>query len=320
MIVITSLLAAVVPILFYLFLLWKYDRYDPEPLGLYFRNFLWGAVGAVFLAIIGTEMLTFATYLVYSDEKTISLLQTVAYAPLIEEATKGLFLFGTVISRKFDNMTDGIVYGGAIGLGFGMTENFLYFINYGETVVGWIMLVIIRTLFTAVMHCVTTGTFGAFLGYAKFAPAAKKFMFPVFGFVIAVFIHFAWNFSVSFESTSLIGFLFLILTISLFLGTFARSISMERKMIFSELSEESTLGLIPPEHLDILNSKIRENAGWIDESIRKNYISLATTLAFRKMQARNSAGYNRLFYQSEVAEHRNKISELLAKPELLADL
>lgn len=314
MIVITSFFAAVIPIAVYLFLLWKYDRYDPEPLGLYLKNFFWGAAGAIFLAIIGTELVTAVFLFFISDAKTIDILQTIAFAPLVEETTKGLFLFGTVMSRKFDNMTDGIVYGGAIGLGFGMTENFLYFTTYGDTFSNWLFLVIIRTLFTAVMHCVTTGTFGAFLGYAKFAPPAKKFTFPVFGFVIAVFIHFAWNFSVSFDNTSLLGILFLIITILIFLGTFAKSISLERKMIFNELSEESDLGLIPKEHLNILNSTVREQAGWINEPIRKNYISLATTLAFRKMQARNSVGYNKLFYQSEIVVHRNKIAEILGKP------
>lgn len=319
MIIITSLFAAVIPILIYLFLLWKYDKYDPEPLGLYLKNFVWGAAGAIFLAIIGTQIVTSVFQIFLSDPGKIDFLQTVAFAPFVEEMTKGIFLFGTVMSRKFDNMTDGIVYGGAIGLGFGMTENFLYFTTYGESLTGWLFLVIVRTLFTAVMHCVATGTFGAFLGYAKFAPPLKKFTFPVIGFLVAVFIHFAWNFSVSFEGTSLIGILFLIITISIFIATFYLSISNESKMIFRELSEESDKGLIPKEHLHILDSSNREQIGWIDERIRKNYITLATTLAFRKMQERNSSGFNKLFYQSEIVVHRNKIAELLGKTEFVSN-
>ena len=100
--------------------------------------------------------------------------QWAVVAPFVEEITKGAFLLFTIRSNKFDNITDGIVYGGAIGLGFGMTENFLYFILYGNTLVNWITIVIIRTLFSAVMHCVATATFGAFLAYSKYKKTLVK--------------------------------------------------------------------------------------------------------------------------------------------------
>lgn len=311
MIEFVSLLAAVIPIGLYAFFLWKFDKYDPEPIGLYLKNFFWGAFGAVILAIIGTESVGFIVSFFIHDPIAFDQFQTIISAPFVEEFTKGVFLFGTVLSRKFDNTTDGIVYGGAIGFGFGMTENFLYFISYTESLESWIFLVIIRTLFTAVMHCVSTATFGAFLGYAKFSPPIKKFTMPFIGFFVAVFIHSAWNFSVSFESTTLIGGIFLVFTIGLFIAIFRMSVSNESKMIYKELSEESDLGLIPFQHLHILNSELRNKLGWIDESIRKEYVKSAITLAFRKMQERNSTGFNRLFYQSEIFHFRNKIRDIL---------
>ena len=91
----------------------------------------------------------------------------IVVAPIVEEITKGLFLLITITNKKFDNITDGIVYGGAIGLGFGMTENFLYFVSYGESISNWIMLVIVRSLFSAVMHCVSTATLGRFSWSSK---------------------------------------------------------------------------------------------------------------------------------------------------------
>jgi len=53
----------------------------------------------------------------------------VLVAPLVEETTKGIYLFKTAKGFEIDNITDGLVYGGAIGLGFGMTENFFYFLS-----------------------------------------------------------------------------------------------------------------------------------------------------------------------------------------------
>ena len=51
--VLASVLAALIPILIYLYLIWRYDRFDPEPVSLYLKNFIWGAVGAILLSIVG---------------------------------------------------------------------------------------------------------------------------------------------------------------------------------------------------------------------------------------------------------------------------
>ena len=313
MLYIVSFFAAVIPILLYLLIVYKIDKYDPEPIGLYMKNFFWGALGAIFLALIGSGTVSFLLT-PFINPYALDSLQTFIIAPFVEEFTKGLFLFGTVLNRKFDNTTDGLVYGASIGLGFGMTENFLYFISYANLPETWIYVVIIRTLFTAVMHAVSTGTFGAFLGYAKFAGLTRKFSFPIIGYFLAVAIHSAWNITVSFEETTLIGFLFLFVSILIFIAIFLQSVRSESVLIKNELYEEYVNGLIPFEHLAILSSTLRNQIGWVEERIRKEYIRAATNLAFRKAQERNSTGYNKLFYHSEVFHNRNKLAELLNKP------
>jgi hypothetical protein len=220
-----------------------------------------------------------------------------------------------VTSRKFDNMTDGLVFGGAIGLGFGMTENFLYFITYNSSMTAWVSLVIIRTLFSAVMHCVATATFGAFLGYVKFKNIYYKLTFPILGLASAIFIHSAWNFTISFGKTELLGFIFMIITILIFIVMFYISVQSERKLIYRELLEEAENGLIPITHLAILNSPGRNKFGWIDENIRKIYVQAATTLALRKMQVKNTSGHNRVYYENDVRYYRDYIQSLLAGSE-----
>ena len=164
--IISSAIAALVPMFVYLLLIWRLDQYDREPFILVIRNYLWGALGAIFFALVGSYILSFFVSIFVHNTERLIRIETLVIAPIVEETTKGIFLFLTISSRKFDNMTDGIVYGGAIGLGFGMTENFLYFIANAGSFTTWVSLVIIRTLFTAVMHCVSTATLGAFLGYA----------------------------------------------------------------------------------------------------------------------------------------------------------
>jgi protease PrsW len=309
--VLASALAAFIPMVLYMLLIWWYDRYDREPLGLVIKNFLWGAIGAVILAIIWSGLLSFMISFVIPDELSRSRVETIIIAPFVEEITKGIFLLITVFSRKFDNITDGIVYGGAIGLGFGMTENFFYFVGFGDTFQNWISIVIIRSLFSAVMHCVCTATFGAFIGYAKFKSIYYKLTFPFIGLGLAMFIHAAWNFSVSFNSTAILGFIFLFFTIIIFISFFSISVLQEKKVIYRELLEEVDSGLIPVDHITILNSGKRNKAGWVNEPVRKRYVKAATRLAFRKMQLKNSFGRNRIFYETEVNSYRTEIYNLL---------
>lgn len=312
MLIFFSALAAIIPMTIYLILIWRFDRYDREPFGMVLANYLWGAIGAIFLAVIGSVILTFFISLFVKDETRLGLFGAIAVAPFVEEITKGIFLLITVSNRKFDNITDGIVYGGAIGLGFGMTENFLYFVGNSDNLVSWIYIIIVRTLFSAVMHCVSTATLGAFLGYSKFMSRDRRIFYAFVGLSIAMFIHAAWNSFVSFQSTAPLGFLFLFITILIFIAVFTISIARERKIIFNELSEEVTNGIIPATHLNILSSSIREKAGWIPEDIRKDYIKSATTLAFRKLQARNSKGASRVYYENDIDNYRRFISFLLS--------
>ncbi|RPI66359.1 MAG: protease PrsW [Ignavibacteriales bacterium] len=312
MFIILSAAAAIFPMIVYLYLIWRFDRYDKEPVPMVLRNYLWGGLGAIVFSIIGSDLLYAGISLFITDEIQLNYIQTVLIAPVVEESTKGIFLFLTIAGKKFDNITDGIVYGGAIGLGFGMTENFLYFITYGDTFQNWIMIVVVRTLFSGVMHCVSTATLGAFLGYAKFRDFGIKILSAGAGFSIAVFIHFLWNLSVSYQDTTLLGFIFLGASVIVMFVVFSISVAGEKKIIFNELSEEVTNGLIPADHLLILNSSKRKKFGWIDENIRRLYVIAATTLAFRKMQYKNSNGKQKLFCEREIEYYRSYIQLLLS--------
>jgi RsiW-degrading membrane proteinase PrsW (M82 family) len=311
MYIILSGIAAITPMTFYLYLIWKMDKYDREPIRLVLLNYLWGALGAVVLAIISSIILTTLIGFFIRDEFGLDIFGAVIIAPFVEEITKGVFLLITISSRKFDNLTDGIVYGGAIGLGFGMTENFLYFISNFADMSDWISLVIVRTLFSGVMHLVCTATLGAFLGLSKFMITPIRILLGIIGLLIAMLIHSLWNLFVSFESTVLLGFIFLIFTVIIFIIVFRLSLRSERRLIFNELYEESELGLVPHHHLKFLSSPQRDKKGWIEEQIRIPYIRFATTLAFRKRQLRLSKGSLRNFYYAEVQNYKNLIYNLL---------
>ncbi|MFA3781976.1 PrsW family intramembrane metalloprotease [Melioribacteraceae bacterium 4301-Me] len=296
--------------LIYLIIIWKMDKYEREPLINVIVHFLWGAFGAIFFAVAGSS---FFNFLFATKNNTPPLIvQSVIFAPFTEEIAKGSFLLKTVTDKKFDNLIDGLVYGGAIGLGFGMTENFIYYLSYGTTFYAWLQLVIIRSGFSAVMHCISTAALGAFLAIAKFSENSIKFLLPIFGFLIAMVIHSIWNLSVSFVNTYIWGTIFIFLLIIFFISLFKFFIVKERKIILRELTEEANMNLIPFSHLSILSSKSRLKKGWIDERIRKLYVRTAIKLAFRKAQFKISNGYKKLYYENEIKQCRNLISDLLS--------
>lgn len=304
----SSLIAAAVPMIIYLIFIWRLDKYEREPFGKVVKHFLWGAFGAVVLAIIFSSLLNATFGLIIPKANVVSFFSTVIVAPFVEEIVKGIYLLRTYSKNYFDNLTDGLVYGGAIGLGFGMTENLLYFTSYDDTFAQWISIVITRSIFSAVMHGIATATVGAFLAKAKFTITASKYLYLFLGLCIAMSFHATWNLSLTFDFTYLLGILFMILLIFSFLILFRFSLNSERKIISQELSNE--LNSIYPLEAT-LSSDIGTTNRFASKYLRKKYTNFTTKLAFRKFQARNSEGTQREYYLTEIDLYRKKIEELI---------
>ncbi len=307
-----SLLASVVPMLTYVIIIWWLDRNEREPLKLVFIHFFWGAVGAVILGLIWSISLHGILKLYIPNEAVHELAGTILIAPVIEEITKGIFLLIMLSYRSYDNITDGFVYGSAIGLGFGMSENFLYFISHSADYNSWIYLVVIRTFLTALIHCSSTGLFGLALGYAKLKPRIQKYFIGFIGLIGAIFLHAFWNASVSFSETFLLGIVYGISVILMIFLLFLSSVYLEQKIILRELNEESDNNFFNPKYLSVIPYySVRRKHGWIDESLRKEYIRAATSLAFRKMQYKQlKSGWRKELYKTEIDFLRNKISDM----------
>jgi protease PrsW len=309
-----SLLIAAIPMVFYLMVIWKLDRYDREPIWLVTLNFLWGAVGAVIFGYIGSLLLLKSLTPMFYTSIGENQIGAIIVAPVIEEIAKGAFLlFVTSPLKDFDNMTDGVVYGASIGLGFGMTENFLYFFYATQNIEQLLQLIIIRSILSAVMHACSTAAFGAFIGYAKFHSKKSKKWLIFTGFVVAMLIHFVWNYSVTIGNIFIIGALFVGSAVIVIFILFQVSLSNESKLIKNELADEANLGTIPVEHLNYLPyTHLRSRKGWLNPSVNQDkYIKIATNLAFRKQQSKTCPERRKAFYIQEIEDAREEISHLL---------
>lgn len=322
---ILSVVCASVPILGFLFLLWWLDRHDREPLWLFLLTFAWGAIGAVLLAMIGSS-LAMAPLGALIGPEAADRWSAVLIAPLVEEPTKALILFAVALSRHFDNASDGFVYGAAAGLGFGMTENFLYFTSVAATgdLAGWVQVVVVRTLFSAVMHACATACVGAMLGFARFRGWHWKLAALPVGFGTAIGIHALWNGlltldEISGSSTwSTWNFVVFPIEALVLFVVFQLSLLEERAILRRELADEVHQGLLPAEHAVAMGNWLRRaRADWVPPGVpHRSYVRAATTLAIRKHQCRYASRSAYAFYADDVMRLRHEVKALLALGDL----
>src|SRR5215471_2100990 len=130
---IIGMICATLPVPIYVMLLLWIDRYESEPLWMLATAFFWGALVAIFIAIIlntiNGEIAAAAT----QSRQIGQNFGAVISAPIVEESAKAFILLLLFFLKRdeFDGIVDGVVYAGMVGLGFAMTENILY---YGRAV------------------------------------------------------------------------------------------------------------------------------------------------------------------------------------------
>jgi len=306
----SSFLAAFIPMTAYLIIIWRLDRYEREPFTKVLKHFIWGAVGAIFFGFIFSILLSSTIQIFTTEQTIISFMGAVIIAPITEEIVKAAYLFRSYRKSYFDNITDGLVYGGAIGLGFGMTENLLYFSVYDTNLTQWISVVITRSIFSAVMHAIATATVGAFLSKMKFTTNSKKYIYPFIGLALAMLFHATWNFSLTFDFTYYLGLLFMLCLIMCFFFVFNSSLKNEQLIIIEELKNEISLkntdDFIPDSKFNLREFTKRIKS----KKERKRFTNFATKLAFRKLQARKSEGIQKDKYLTDIEVLRNKLTEI----------
>ncbi len=194
---IIGFICATLPVPIYIMLLLWIVRYESEPLWMLITAFLWGALVAVFIAIIlntiNGAIVAAATHSAQIGEN----FGAVISAPIVEEGSKAFILLVLFLWKKdeFDGIVDGIVYAGMVGLGFAMTENILY---YGRAVQGGAgaltFIFILRGMAAPFSHPLFTSMTGIGLGWSRQSNNTfVKIVMPFLCFMLAVLLHATWN-------------------------------------------------------------------------------------------------------------------------------
>lgn len=177
-----SLLALAPPIGFLIYIL-RYDRVEPEPMGYVARMLFLGAFTVVPAALI--EGVLLESLLFTGDGLTQAGLQSFLVIAPVEEVLKLLVvLLFAWRSRNFNEPNDGIVYAGAVSIGFAMSENVLYVLEHGFGVG------IARALTAIPGHTFTGVLMGRFVGMARFAqPRGRRIGNMAAGLLLAWLLH-----------------------------------------------------------------------------------------------------------------------------------
>lgn len=199
---------AFIPALFWFFIFLREDRADPEPKRLIIKLFLLGGVSGIAAAILefsATRILPsslgegvanfFAdpTLSLPSTSLLVFIIVVVILFAAVEETLKITVVKEFAFYHShFRQVVDGAIFGISAGLGFATLENIGYFFeaNATEGIGALITVFFLRFFASTLLHAITTGISGYYLGKAKFSKNKKVFWQ---GLIAAILIHSAFN-------------------------------------------------------------------------------------------------------------------------------
>ncbi|MDO4613936.1 MAG: PrsW family intramembrane metalloprotease [Actinomycetaceae bacterium] len=189
-----AFIAAVVPLVVVAATLCHLDRWEPEPPGLLVLAVAWGSGVATSLALVASYTGQAALVSFIPKASQAEELMVTIQAPLVEEALKGLGVVVLVVGarEKVSAPLDGIVIAGLVGAGFAFTENILYFVQAGESVVVVFVLRAIASPFCHSMFTSFTGLAVA-MGLTRMSRRRDRAGVAAVGLATAVVLHAAWN-------------------------------------------------------------------------------------------------------------------------------
>jgi RsiW-degrading membrane proteinase PrsW (M82 family) len=187
------LILGILPMVVYALILWWFDRYEKEPLGLLIAAFLWGAVPAIIFSLVAQLALDVPVSYFVSPLAS-DLIGATVVAPVTEEVFKGgaLLLLVLFFRKEIDSPLDGIIYGGLVGFGFAAVENVFYFAGaFAESGLGELaFLTIFRAFLFGLNHALFTSLTGLGLALARTASNwLVKVGAPVMGLLLGITAH-----------------------------------------------------------------------------------------------------------------------------------
>lgn len=181
-----------------------HDRGEKEPVSALWAAAGFGILGIIVAAPVEHWLIPIKLVNGSGGQALGAILVAMMGVGLIEELSKflplALFIYP---KRYFNEHTDGIIYFVIAGLAFGVPENILYAMQFGDTVG------LARIVLTPLFHATTTSMVGYFL--AKSKVEHKPLTKPALALVGAILLHGLYDFGLS-SGNSLLVILSLMIT------------------------------------------------------------------------------------------------------------
>ena len=241
------------------------DRRRPVSPQLMAVVLMWGSCVATLMALKVNE---FAVGRLSVDQSQ-TVRGAVFVAPWVEEAAKGLVVFGVVWWQRQRLVTPlgAAVYGGLAGVGFAFTENIVYYSAvFQETVSAQgdrgLALDAVRDLFwwrgvaAPFVHPVFTIATGLGIGLAlRQRHVGARILAPVAGYLGAVLLHTGYNTLASYASDRALAAIYVGILLPLLMGVAVALLLMrrqERRVVAARLNDYVATGWLRPWQADAL--------------------------------------------------------------------
>ncbi len=283
----------------YLLFIRSIDLYEREEFKYVVPVFAWGFSVAVVISLFFNTLLDLALSVVVGVQ-VADLLTAIFGAPVVEECAKGLALllafavaWAASLRRgelEFSGVMDGIVYGSAVGFGFSIAEDLLYYAQFGEETF------LVRRIFGGFAHAAFTSLTGIGIGLIPWVRwRILKVLLPLLGLMGAIVLHATFNFvGTVYGPLAYFEEFFVLL---LYLLVIVAWLAIERQTIRKELVDEVVRGTISAGEYAILPTYFARSfyylgllfTGRINEWRRAHKIhEAAVNLAFTKRLSRHS--------------------------------
>ncbi len=224
------------------------DRWEPEPPRLLVMAFLWGSSVAVVLAVALEKLIE---NVVAAGRQQTSFFTVAVGAPVIEEATKGLFLLLMMTGRRrneLNTLTDCLVYAGFTAAGFAWLEN-IFYIAGAETPAASVAIAGLRLVLGPFAHPLFTTMFAVGVYFALHQRGTLgKIACLLAGYLAAVLLHGLWNGSALLGAGTYLGVYVLwmmpVFGLSVVLAVASRR--REQRIVAAKLPGMVAAGLITP--------------------------------------------------------------------------
>ncbi len=249
----------VVQTIVYLLFVRFIDLYEREDFRYVIPVFVWGFTVAVAIALVFNTLIG-GTLSVLVDQNSANFLTAVFVAPPVEEIAKGLalmiaFAVSWAVARSrggglaFSGVMDGIVYGSAVGFGFSIAEDVLYYAQTYQEVGNQVF--VLRRIGGGFAHAAFTSLTGIGIGIIPWVRGAfLKVLMPVLGLLGAIFLHAAFNFAATLFGPLAYGIALVVLLI--YMVVIVAWLAVERRVIREELREEVAAGTIGAREYELL--------------------------------------------------------------------